>query len=278
MSLRQILILLLTLVYFGFCYWFVNYTCENCDCSRGILKTASVAPLPATDPEPTKALLPLEPILFDWTSSKTITTDSFPGFKDYILAQKADDKSLEIIGYYHDGESAPEGYANMGLARADAAKKLFLESVPDAQIITGAKKIQEKEGIREKSFKSTQFSWIANESVEEIDDKAVIYFPYNSSKKEVNPQVDEYLAKVAERVKKSGEKLRLTGHTDSDGSDNSNNRLSRARARLIRTILMQKGVKKSSITIVAKGESDPARPNDSDANKRLNRRVEVEIL
>lgn len=70
-------------------------------------------------------------------------------------------------------------------------------------------------------------------------------------------------------------KIKIVGHTDSDGDDNSNLDLSKRRAASVKNVL----VKEFSIDAVrietdGKGESEPIAINDSSVNKALNRRVE----
>ena len=72
--------------------------------------------------------------------------------------------------------------------------------------------------------------------------------------------------------------VRIAGHTDSDGSSSYNQTLSEQRAQSVRTYLVNHGIASSRLTTVGYGESRPAVPNDSAANKARNRRIEFEIL
>lgn len=78
-----------------------------------------------------------------------------------------------------------------------------------------------------------------------------------------------------------GRKISLSGHTDSLGSDGYNNSLSARRARTVRDFLTDAGVDPLQITTIAKGASQPRRPNvtetgdDNPDGRRVNRRTEI---
>jgi outer membrane protein OmpA-like peptidoglycan-associated protein len=79
-------------------------------------------------------------------------------------------------------------------------------------------------------------------------------------------------------------KVKLTGHTDSKGSDTYNLALSKKRAMFIATYLVEKGINKNRVKIDYKGEAYAAAPNenpdrsDNPEGRRLNRRVEMKIM
>lgn len=72
--------------------------------------------------------------------------------------------------------------------------------------------------------------------------------------------------------------VQIIGHTDSDGTETNNQRLSEARAQSVRDYLQGTGVAPTSVMSVGVGESQPAFPNDTPANKRKNRRIEFKAL
>ena len=74
------------------------------------------------------------------------------------------------------------------------------------------------------------------------------------------------------------ERVRVEGHTDSDGSELYNLDLSRSRAEAIMAYLIEHGVEASRLEARGYGELYPIEDNDSDAGKQANRRVEFVIL
>lgn len=71
--------------------------------------------------------------------------------------------------------------------------------------------------------------------------------------------------------------IEVSGHTDSDGSDAANLRLSSARAGAVAAYLVSKGVPPARISTVGYGESRPLVPNTGPENKRRNRRIEFSV-
>jgi outer membrane protein OmpA-like peptidoglycan-associated protein len=70
-------------------------------------------------------------------------------------------------------------------------------------------------------------------------------------------------------------KIKIVGHTDSDGDDNSNMDLSKRRAASVKNSLVKVfNIDASRIETDGKGESEPVAANDNSTNKALNRRVE----
>lgn len=69
-------------------------------------------------------------------------------------------------------------------------------------------------------------------------------------------------------------KLEIGGHTDSDGDDASNLKLSQARADAVKTQLVTMGIDASRLNTKGYGESKPVSNNTTPEGKTLNRRVE----
>jgi outer membrane protein OmpA-like peptidoglycan-associated protein len=70
-------------------------------------------------------------------------------------------------------------------------------------------------------------------------------------------------------------RVRIVGHTDSDGDDASNLDLSRRRAAAVKTALAAEfGIESARMETEGRGESEPAAGNDTAAGKANNRRVE----
>ena len=72
--------------------------------------------------------------------------------------------------------------------------------------------------------------------------------------------------------------IEVEGHTDDVGSDASNLTLSRDRAKAVVEFLRNRKVEEERITWKGYGETMPLVPNDSDAHRALNRRVEFKVM
>lgn len=100
-----------------------------------------------------------------------------------------------------------------------------------------------------------------------------IYFRTASSRL----QEDSYplLRSVVDIVRRCPQlKVVVAGHTDSDGSSETNRALSEARARSVMDYLVTEGIDPLQLTAVGYGEDHPVVPNDTAYNKGLNRRIE----
>jgi len=101
-----------------------------------------------------------------------------------------------------------------------------------------------------------------------------IYFDVN--KDVVKPESYPSIKEIAAILKDNPTvKIKIVGHTDSDGDDKSNLDLSKRRAASVKkTLVKDFGIDAARIETDGKGESEPVAPNDSAINKALNRRVE----
>jgi outer membrane protein OmpA-like peptidoglycan-associated protein len=70
----------------------------------------------------------------------------------------------------------------------------------------------------------------------------------------------------------------VTGHTDSDGSEQYNQTLSESRAQAVSNYTGMQGVSTSRFSVIGLGENEPVASNDDSSGKRLNRRVEIAIF
>lgn len=72
--------------------------------------------------------------------------------------------------------------------------------------------------------------------------------------------------------------IEIAGHTDNVGDRRLNQALSENRAKIIRHYLTMNKIAENRLRPVGYGDSRPAAPNDSEENRRKNRRVEVVVL
>lgn len=79
-------------------------------------------------------------------------------------------------------------------------------------------------------------------------------------------------------VRLSGQRICIKGHTDSDGDDEYNRRLSYRRAEAVRDyVVRQHDLKGTDLFVVGYGEQMPIADNTTPAGKQMNRRVEISL-
>ena len=103
-----------------------------------------------------------------------------------------------------------------------------------------------------------------------------VYFDFDSHV--IRPESFPELDKISEMLLDNPNlHMTIDGHTCSMGSDEYNFGLSNRRAGAIVNYLLEKGVLATNLEHHGYGESRPKVPNDTEAHRELNRRVEFEI-
>jgi outer membrane protein OmpA-like peptidoglycan-associated protein len=91
---------------------------------------------------------------------------------------------------------------------------------------------------------------------------------------EARSQLDSLMAKLQSADVVS---IKVIGHTDSQGSDAYNQKLSERRASSVAAYLLSQGVAPNKLTSEGRGESQPVADNDTEEGRAQNRRVELHI-
>ena len=73
-------------------------------------------------------------------------------------------------------------------------------------------------------------------------------------------------------------KIAIHGHTDDKGDDNTNLILSSNRAEAVKNYLIEKGIDANRLSSKGFGEQKPKELNDSEENRKINRRTEFQLL
>lgn len=115
-----------------------------------------------------------------------------------------------------------------------------------------------------------------DESSKKIDANMEVLFDFD--KADIKPAEQIKLDQLAEVFKSYPENVVvIEGHTDSDGTDEYNQKLSERRAAAIENYIRGKHLDIASLSSVGYGETRPIAPNDTKENKAKNRRVEIKI-
>jgi outer membrane protein OmpA-like peptidoglycan-associated protein len=266
------------LLWFLFCVVTFKACVQEACCEPCVTTTEDTTPPPPAETSPQRY-----PIDFQWDNAEPFTNEGFEALRTRLVREMGADNQLIITGRYFASEANPDGEGSMGMARAERVKAMLSEYIPTDRIITTDLRLNDKEEAREDYFESVDFEWQTPDAEEEsevieIDDQIMIRFPFSSATKEPDPRVDDYLDKLAERLKQTKERVEIVGHTDNVGSEGMNMKLSERRAKFVRDILQDKGISADRMLIEWKGESDPRSSNETAEGRHNNRRVELRIL
>ena len=104
-----------------------------------------------------------------------------------------------------------------------------------------------------------------------------VYFDQSSYvlRPESYPQLDKLVKTLISTPKLV---IEIAGHTDNVGDRRLNRALSENRAKVIASYLVKNGISDERLHHTGYGDSRPAAPNDSEMNKRKNRRVEFVVV
>lgn len=273
---KILLLLLAWLLYTVFAYrGCKEELCLHCgDGTAGVVA-------PPTGPEESITRYPID---FQWDNAEAFKNEGADAELKALAAGLQNNNMLEVTGYYFEGEKAPPGFDNMGFARAARLKDMLAAAgVPADRIQTRARALQGGEGAQKGYFVGYEGNWKVIEqtaevkTVEELDDRIIIRFPSGSIQKEYDKNVDDYLAKLAARIKETGETVTLSGHTDNVGKADGNLKLGQGRADAVKRLLVKKGAPADQITTESKGQTQPTASNETPEGRHENRRVEVRL-
>ncbi|MBL7887725.1 MAG: OmpA family protein [Flavobacterium sp.] len=103
---------------------------------------------------------------------------------------------------------------------------------------------------------------------------------FDTNKSTIKPSSAKVLGELGEALKENPTvKINIIGHTDSDGKDSDNLKLSQQRAESVKNYLNKNfGIETSRMTTEGKGETEPISTSNTEEAKKQNRRVEFKII
>lgn len=103
---------------------------------------------------------------------------------------------------------------------------------------------------------------------------------FDTNKAIIKPSSKKVLNELGNALKENPSiRVRITGHTDSDGNEKDNQVLSEKRAEAVANYFESNyGISKTRFETNGKGESKPLTNNNSEEDKLQNRRVEFEVI
>ena len=119
---------------------------------------------------------------------------------------------------------------------------------------------------------------VSDEVVKKLNDyaKTILFDTAKSTFQQQSYPVLQAMVAILKEYPSSS--FSLEGHTDSDGKDAANQKLSEDRAGAVRNYFIENGIATSRLTSVGFGESKPIDTNKTKAGKANNRRVEVKLI
>jgi len=117
--------------------------------------------------------------------------------------------------------------------------------------------------------------------IREIERKNFKFLPiyFETDKADLDSIYAPFLFKMIRVVDGHSDlRIKVTGHTDADGSDEYNLELSKKRAETLINFFIQNGLSKDRIVIDFKGESLPVDTNATTDGKQRNRRVDFSFI
>ncbi|HNR18194.1 MAG TPA: OmpA family protein [Chitinophagaceae bacterium] len=187
--------------------------------------------------------------------------------------------------------NATAGIEGYGMATSDAEGNFILENIPaglnivkgsaegyssdEKQIDVISEETSEPVELELKRSGKVNFN---NKTLQEGDNLVMnnIQFEVNSAK--LLPAGKTELDKLAALMKDNpGIEILLSGHTSAEGAAALNRELSLKRVRSCKDYLAAKGIDEERITIKGYGPDMPIAPNDTEANRAKNRRVELKV-
>jgi OmpA-OmpF porin, OOP family len=166
--------------------------------------------------------------------------------------------------------------AAKALAEAEARKRKAEEAEAQRKAEAIAKQ-KAKEAEARRKAEALAVAARCKRELNVIAQNGEIRFEVNSNR--LTPNSTSTLDKLIETYRGCpNTRLEIAGHTDSTGSDQSNQRLSQNRAEAVLGYFVGKGLPRDKFIARGYGESQPRVPNDSAANRALNRRIEFDVI
>jgi outer membrane protein OmpA-like peptidoglycan-associated protein len=102
---------------------------------------------------------------------------------------------------------------------------------------------------------------------------------FSQGKSDLAPEAESELNRLAEWMKSEPKmRIRVEGHTDNQGKRELNVKLSEDRVAKVKEYLVNRGISPDRIETIGFGGAFPVADNSKEETRRLNRRVEFEIL
>ncbi len=190
-------------------------------------------------------------------------------------------RQVTINGYYRPSEAELKNgiFENLGLARANTIRQQLIKlGIEEDRMALNYEQSGGEQLGRPISFE------LSGDTEEPETYKRVLFTFKDMTFSNANFAIDSEVFRPSAQfliyadslqtflAENSDQSIQIIGHTDDDGNELYNENLGRQRAGSAKAFLQKMGIK-NKIIISSKGESQPAAPNTTEANKQKNRRV-----
>jgi len=264
----------------------------------GTLLIAACASTPKTLPEVEQARSDVQTLardpMADQIASKELS-DARASLQGADTALKEGRKDDALHYAYLASQQAQTGEARVNEQRAktqvskgeaDRNKVLLEARTSEAEQATAAAKAQaaDAEAARQQALAAQAQTEDVQRQLAELQakqtDRGMVLtlgdVLFDTGAATLKPGAESVMERVATFMEKNPEtKVMIEGHTDSRGSDEYNQELSKRRAAAVQDALASRGIDRSRVEALGKGEGFPVASNDSNAGRQQNRRVEI---
>jgi outer membrane protein OmpA-like peptidoglycan-associated protein len=202
------------------------------------------------------------------------------------LAQRYADISNEIVAEARAREEIERGEAGRNRIIAEARSREAEAAVREAEI--AARELEVQARAAEEQARAAEAaedrSLELERELEQLEtrdtDRGLVLtlgdVLFDTGAATLKPGAATTIDRLAQFMRDYPERsVRIEGHTDSAGSDETNQSLSERRAQAVRDALLERGLAAERIATLGYGEARPIAGNDSAGGRQQNRRVEI---
>lgn len=153
---------------------------------------------------------------------------------------------------------------------AEIVKAEELEREAELKAIEELKRQEEERKAQELENAKKVVTWL-NKNIK-------VNFELNQAIVETNDEIRSYVNDLVKYIKENPDKIvTIYGHTCNLGKEEKNIVLGKRRADAMKEVLVNAGCPEENVKAASKGSSEPLVPNTSEANRKKNRRIEIQI-
>lgn len=215
------------------------------------------------------------------SSEANITKSSLKELKSMAKFLDKSKDRIQITGLFLPGEYHQH---ELGHARAENIKNILVKLGAPASSIDVASRENKAPIIARNSrniYNAIEFDFVSPSFKDfSVLEKGInVHFESASGELNENESMREFLYGACEYLESHPNTIiSCIGHTDNQGNESSNQKLSEKRAKEVAQYLMEFGINKKQIEFIGFGEIAPIATNSSELGREQNRRVEVKLI